>query len=334
MSKHATCTRDSHKLTGQVKLRSTFRGWLGAAALLACGLAPSIAHAATCVVLDETKDGLSPEDQKAARTLFEEALSEAQVSVAQEGCTETWTLYHVRLGESVTVVVQSPTGTRRERVKNVEDLPGTYSQLTRSLLSGTENSSSGANLDRRNVTASQSERRRVKADAIWYGKLGYGMSPAVGFNAGPAFGFGRRWELDHVGINLGFLNFIMYQNPDGFDGTSAGWIELGADYFFDAYANSTLYVGGGLSLGSHSLHDDDVEGGDYGGTGLQGKASLGYEMFRASTIRLLVQVDATLPMFRLSREVYDDVTQTLSRDRVYAPTLTLCLGLGWGSRSN
>ena len=69
-------------------------------------------------------------------------------------------------------------------------------------------------------------------------------------------------------------------------------------------------------------------------SGLQGKASLGYEMFRASTIRLLVQVDATLPMFRLSREVFDDVTQTLSRDRVYAPTLTLCLGLGWGSRSN
>jgi hypothetical protein len=235
----------------------------------------------------------------------------------------------VKLGESITVVVQGPRGTRRERVKKIEDLPGTYSQLTRSLLTGVENTTDSSNVDRRNVTSQQSRPKRVAADAIWYAKLGYGATPALGFHAGPAFGFGRRWELDRVGINLGFLNFIMYQDTDEFEGVSAGWIELGADYFFDAYANGSLYVGGGLSLGSHSIPDS---AGTFDGVGLQGKASVGYEMFRASTIRLLVNLDAVLPMYRLSRETVDLVTGAENSAHVYSPTLTLSLGLGWGSR--
>jgi hypothetical protein len=331
MSKEASCMR-GHDITTRAALRrAPLRGWLMASALLLCGVMPRWAGAATCVSLDETKDGLSAEDQKAARTLFEEALSEANVSVAREGCTETWTLYHVRLGESLTVVVSGPKGTRRERVRSLDDLPGTYSQMTRSLLSGTANTSNGANVDRRNVTASQSQARRVKADAVWYGKIGYAGTPAAGFQAGPAFGFGRRWELDQVGINLGFLNFGLYQDGQGFEGVRTGWIDLGLDYFFDAYANSSLYVGAGLGLTSHSLPD---AGNSYNGTGLEGRASVGYEMFRASTIRLFVQLDANLPMYRLSRQIVDPISVIERSDHVYAPTMSLCLGLGWGASAD
>jgi hypothetical protein len=289
----------------------------------------STAEAATCVMVDETKDGLNPDDRAAAKTLFEEALAENNLSVAQDGCTDTWTIYHVKLGESVTVVVQGPQGTRRERVKSIEDLPGTYSQITRSLIAGVENTVDSAAVDRRNVTDSQSERKRVKADAVWYARLGYGSTPAAGFHAGPAFGFGRRWELDRFGINLGFLNFITYQDSDEFEGVSASWIDLGADYFFAPYANSSAYVGAGLSLGNHSIPDST---GTYEGVGLQGKGSLGYELFRASTIRLFGQLDATLPMYRLSRRVTllagEEQTQ-----KVYSPTFQLALGLGWGGQT-
>lgn len=287
------------------------------------------ARAAACVVVDETKDGLEPGDRAAAKTLFEEALTEGGVVVARESCTETWTLYHVKLGDSVTVVVQGPQGTRRERVKAIEDLPGMYSQLTRSLLMGTENTAESAAIDRRNVTDTQSERKRIKADAVWYAKLGYGSTPAAGFHAGPAFGFGRRWELDRVGINLGFFNFIAYQDSDEFEGSSVSWIDLGADYFFDAYGNSSPYVGAGLSLGSHSIPH---AGGSYDGVGLQGKVSAGYELFRASTIRLMLQLDALLPMYRVSRTTTIAGLATEETERVYSPTLSLGLGLGWGGQ--
>jgi hypothetical protein len=308
------------------------RGLTGFGLCLAL-LTPRLASASTCVEIDAARDGLSEDERASTRTLFEEALAEAGVTVAREGCGETWTLYHVRLGESITVVVQSPRGTRRERVRQLEDLPATYHQLARSIQSGTENTNDSGNVDRRNVTEAQSDRRRVSADAIWYAKLGYGSTPAAGFHGGPAFGFGRRWELDSIGINLGFLNFIMYQDADEFSGASAGWIELGADYFFDPYANSSAYVGAGLSLGNHSIPDPDGDGA-YENAGLQGKATLGYEMFRASTIRLLAHLDATLPMYRLSRTVIDPITALEDEQHVYCPTFQLSLGLGWGSHAN
>ena len=162
----------------------------------------------------------------------------------------------------------------------------------------------------------------MTADAIWYAKLGYGATTADDVHAGPHFGFGRRWELDRFGIDLGFLNFLMYQNSSEFEGVSAGWVEIGFDYFFDPSGNSTFYLGAGLSLGSHTIPADG--GGDFTGGGLQGKATLGYELFRASTIRM---------MFQLSRSYFDENTGAQIEDHTYAPNLLLSLGLGWG-RSN
>lgn len=285
---------------------------------------PRVAAATACVQIDEERDGLTEKERQSTRTLFEEALGEAGVEVGREACTETWTLYHVRLGKSITVVAQGPNGTRRERVKSIEDLPATYHQLAHAIVNRTENTSDGASVDRRNVTSAQRERRRVSADAIWYAKLGYGSTPAAGYHGGPAFGFGRRWELDRIGINLGFLNFILYQDSDEFEGSSIGWIDLGADYFFSPFANGSAYVGAGVSLGTHTIPDPD---GNYENAGLQGKGTLGYEMFRASTIRLFFHFDATLPMYRLTRSAPDG-----SEERVYSPTFQLSLGLGWGSR--
>lgn len=307
-------------------------GWLRrglwAALFVGLGGLPRTALADTCVQIDEQKDGLDAEERTSVRTLFEEALGEEHVTVVREGCTETWTLYHVRLGESLTVVVVSPRGTRRERVNKIEDLPGIYSQMVRSLLTGAAQTNDSSAIDRRNVTASQNTPERIRADAIWYAKLGFGATSADNVHAGPAFGFGRRWELDRIGIDLGFFNFLLYQNSNGFSGTSASWVELAVDYYFDAYANSSLYFGGGLSLGSHTIPHSG--GGDYTGSGLQGRATLGYEMFRASTIRLLVQLDSTLPMFRLLRKDVDPTTLLDIRDHTYSPNLTLSLGLGWG----
>lgn len=334
--------------------RESWLPWLRratGAAILGLGVgAASHAHAAACVTVDEERDGLSPEERTSARTLFEDALGEHQVQVAREGCTETWTLYHVRIGETVTVTVRAPRGTRRERIKTLDDLPAVYSQLIRAIQTGGENTNDRADLDRRDVTVNQSEARRVRPDAVWYAKLGYGATPVDGVTGGPAFGFGRRWELDRFAIDLSFLNFILYQDSDEIAGTSVGWIELGGDYFFAPYANHTLYLGAGLSFSSHAIPGDGDGGGvgsspdqgsymydvdsHYEGAGLQGKLTVGFEMFRASTIRMLINADAALPMYRVKHTSYLSLggTETELVDRVYAPTLTLSLGLGWGGR--
>jgi hypothetical protein len=332
MRQKPDCTRRDHAgHQGGGLRRSAYRLSFALAAGGAALGAARDAQAATCVQIDEGRDGLTPEERQSARTLLEDALAEQKVEVAREGCTETWTLYHVRLGETLTVVVQGPAGARRERVKSLDDLPALYRQLSRSLVTGGSTTNDSASMDRRDVTESQEDTRRVRADAIWYAKLGYGATTADDFHSGPAFGFGRRWELDRMGIDFGFLNFILYQGSDDFSGASVGWIDLGADFFFDPYANSTAFVGAGLSLGNHSI---STETGDYEATGLQGKATLGYEMFRASTIRLLVQLEAAFPMYRLTRESVEPLTGVETRDRTYCPTLTLSLGLGWGGRTH
>lgn len=309
---------------GRRQLLGVVLGSLGAV------LAPGVARAASCVQIDEERDGLSAEERSSVRTLFEESLTEEQQEVSREGCSDTWTLYHIRLGESLTVVVQSPRGTRRERVNQIEDLPGMYSQMVRSLLGGSQLTNDGGAINRKNVTESQTAPQRVHAEAMWYAKLGYGTTTADGFHSGPQFGFGRRWELDTVGIDLAFFNFITYQDSDEFSGMSVGWIELAADYFFDAFGNSSPYVGAGLSLGSHTIPS---AAGDFEGSGLQGKGTVGYEFFRASTIRLLAQFDAVLPMYRLARKTSDATGSTIT-SHTYSPNFMLSLGLGWGSSSD
>lgn len=297
-----------------------------------CLLWPLAARAVTCVVIDEQRDGLSPEERASVRTLFEDALTEEHQTVGRENCTETWTVYHVRLGDSVTVTVQGPRGTRKERLNKIEDLPAMYSQMVRSMLSGAAATTDSSAVDRKNVTSGQNQQQRVRADAIWYAKLGYGATSADEFHAGPQFGFGRRWELDRFGIDLGFLNFLMYQNSSEFEGVSAGWVEIGFDYFFEPSANNTFYIGAGLSLGSHSIPGGSR--GEFTGGGLQVKGTLGYEMFRASTIRLLIQLESTAPLYRLSRTYYDPATSVESTDHTYAPNLLLSLGLGWGNNND
>ena len=64
-----------------------------------------------------------------------------------------------------------------------------------------------------------------------------------------------------------------------------------------------------------------------------GKGTIGYEMFRASTIRLSAHFDATLPMYRLKRTRVD-LTGLELDEHIYAPTFELYLGLGWGGRSD
>jgi len=112
-------------------------------------LCPSVAHASNCVKIDEERDSLSPEERNSVRTLFEGTLTEEHQEVSRDQCTDTWTLYHARLGESITVVVQSSHGTRAEPARNVADtepcgVPGATTSASDSPSSAPTRSSSSS----------------------------------------------------------------------------------------------------------------------------------------------------------------------------------------------
>jgi hypothetical protein len=281
---------------------------------------PSQAKADTCVALDTGRDGLSHDEQQAARVLFEEALAQAGHSVTGADCSETWTLYHVKMGDSVTVVAKGPYGTQKRRVSAIEELPAVYDQMAKSLTQGSPATNDSEAMSRDTVTASQTKPQRVKADHMWYVKLGFVGGSADRVHTGPLFGFGTRWELDRFALDVSFLTFALLDQGSGEDsGVSGEFIGLSGHYFFNPSANHTPYVGLGVGYGGQSLPAG------FDGSGLHGKVAAGYELFRASSIRAFAQLDLTLPFY-----LTHDETESRDEDH-YVPTLGLSVGAGWGS---
>ena len=183
----------------------------------------------------------------------------------------------------------------------MDDLPALYSQMVRSIVTGRP--MTGFNVvDRTNVTAAQTSTRRVQSDSFSYARLGYGTVFGNHNQGAPAMGFGHRAELDSFGIDVSFLNYQIqpsntsyastgYYGSDG--GVSGSLLKLEGLYFLKPAANASTYVGGGLSWGgTHFSKGSTNSHTSWHGSGLQGELTVGYELPRASTLRMFVQADA------------------------------------------
>jgi hypothetical protein len=307
------------------------------------------ASAAVCVEVDASKDTLSDGDRNGTRALLAQALQREGVEVTQQNCQGTYSVYHVKLGNSVTVFLQGPQGRpqpgavgaigyRQATARSLEDVPPVYSQMVRSLISGQPMSTSNDTVDRTNATAAQQAPNRVEADSLWYARLGYGGVVGPSFAHGPAFGFGYRYELDSLGIDFSFLNFTVGNNSDNGDsnasvGVTGSWIKLMGLYFLDPTANRTTYLGGGVGWGGTAVASANSNAtttsvSAYSGSGLHLEASVGYEFLRASTIRIFVQGDVTLPLYKIRSTTTDFVTSSTATS--YAPSFVVAFGIGWG----
>ena len=113
----------------------------------------------------------------------------------------------------------------------------------------------------------------------------------------------------------------------GDDSAGASFLAtIGAVHFLDPVANNSVFVGGGLGLGSIGVGKGDDT---FQGAGLHVKAMAGYEFFRASNMRLLIQADVTLPLYDLEVESSDDNGMAVEGDSKYAPVVGLTVGGGW-----
>jgi hypothetical protein len=300
------------------------------------------AGAEVCITVDEAQDTLSPQDRTAALLLVARQFELAGERVAPERCLMPYTVSHVRLGETIVVTLSGPNGHREGTALGLDDLPALYSQMVRSIVTGRP--MAGFNVvDRTNVTEAQAaSAKRVQSDSFGYARLGYGSIFGDRSYGGPTLGFGYRAELDSFGIDVSFLNYqVPSSGSDSYYGSSqsnmAGSVlKLEGLYFMKPKANATPYLGGGVSYGFTDFGGTSSNSGyrsSWHGSGLQGELTVGYELPRASTLRMFVQADTILPFYNVTSETItysrSVPTGAITTEHRYSPSLVVSVGVGW-----
>jgi len=312
----------------QLKLR------IGVAVLCTCAAVAEARAAGTndpCVVIDEQHDMLPPADRTAAARLVARQFELEGQPLFEPDCPAKYTISHIVLGRTIVVRLEGPGGRREGKALGMDDLPALYSQMVRSMITGLP--MEGFNvIDRTNVTLAQATTERVPADTFWYARLGYGGLFGDRTYGAPGFGVGFRGELDALAVDVSFFNYQVatadsYSQYAGSSGAIGGSVlKLEALYFLKPRSNRSAYFGGGLSWGGTDF------GRSWSGSGLQGELTAGYEFPRASTLRMFIQTDATLPFYQATSVRYStDVRRTtvISTDHRYAPSVAISIGFGW-----
>jgi hypothetical protein len=294
------------------------------------------AQADVCIEIDEARDSLAPQDRAGALLLVTRQFEQAGEQVVAAGCPDQYSVSHATLGDIIVVIIAGPRGRREAIASGIDDLPAIYSQMVRSLVTGRP--MTGFNVvDRTNVTESQTSARRVHSDSIWYARLGYGAIFGDRAYGTPAFGFGYRAELDPLALDIAFLNY-QFRSSTGYFGShdtayADSLLKLSALYFLDPTANRTSYFGGGLSYGrkrygSWGYGTIDHHTTDWEGDGLQGELTYGYEIARATSLRMFLQADAVFPFYTVVSQTFTRSGLAISENRRYAPSLVISVGIG------
>jgi hypothetical protein len=309
-----------------------------AVGVLFVGFSPQAARADVCLTIDEGRDTFSVQDRTAALLLLSRQFELAGERVVTVPCPTQYTVSHVQLGTLIMISLSGPGGQRDATASSLNDIPAVYSQMVRSLLKGVPMNAPGV-VDRTNVSETQARPpRRVSSDSLFYARLGYGAMFGDRTYGGPSAGlFGYRHELDTFGVDVSFFNFhyepsshaSIYTSESS--GMTGSWLKLAFLRFTAPLSDRSPYFGGGLSWTTVALDNPSKS---WSGTGLQGELTVGYELGRASSIRVFMQTDTGLPFYNVRSSSYTYiptppyVVSTASESR-YVPTLTVSLGVGW-----
>lgn len=296
------------------------------------------ARADVCLSLDSAHDSLAASDQSAALVFVGRQFETAGQHVVDSGCQVSYSIAHTRLGQTIIVRITGNGRSWEAVAAGLDDLPAIYSQMVRSIVTG--HSLDGLRVvDRTNVSESQSTVRRIHTDSIWYARLGYGVVNGDHGYGTPAIGFGYRAELDAFAIDVAFLNF-QFDASDSYasrsHGSAQSLLKLSGLRYLSPTSDRSLYFGGGVSygrteFGSYSYGPSPSS--YWHGDGLQGELSAGYELTRATSMRIFIQADTILPFYQVTAETYLPATRapnypTFSIDHRYAPSFVFSVGLG------
>ena len=287
------------------------------------------AQADVCVKIDESRDTLSENERKAAVTLMESGFRKAGETVVDAPCNQTFLLSNARLGRTIATTIKGPRGARTFQVQRIEDLGAALEQMAHSMVTGSVlGNSAGRSISRHNVMRQQISPNRIENDVLAYLAIGPGAIIGADVNQMPVLlGGGLRYELDGVALDIGAQLVTDVGSRSGQSSSIMG--SLGAAYFFDPIANQSSFLGGSVGLGGITAMVDDhpLKGG-----GLHARVFGGFEFFRASLMRLIVQADLSLPLYRLSSD--DTDANTPSRNPMYAPIFGFTVGGAFASPKN
>jgi hypothetical protein len=179
--------------------------------------------------------------------------------------------------------------------------------------------------------------------ALGYARLGYGAAITERPYRAPAIGFGFRGEGERYGLDVSVFNYVVNLDPyETSDEVLVGSrLKLSALRFLSPGQSGSVYLGGGVSWGVASLSRRDEQRQTYAsswhGDGLQVELTTGYEIGRTGDMRLFVQGDASLPLFRAASQTFtaprtpqDSVT--FDTEYRYLPSAVISLGIGWRGR--
>lgn len=274
-------------------------GWWGA---LGWGLlVGGRAAAADCAEVDTGQDTLSEGEQRAALILLNNLLREEGAAPEDGACLHRWQVHHVRLGESMTVFLDTPAGVKRLGASSLDELPAVYERLIRAGLEGTDPERT---LDRTNVTDAESRPNRVEADPMVTVSVGPGLLLDPEVRPGLAIGMGSRYELDAVALDV----LARLQVPTAGAKGVAFHARLGALGFFAPTADQSGYAGGGLGLVAlgtpvTALFAPSAE------------AVVGYTVLRASNVRVFGELTFAAPL--------------VVENGVFVPQLAAAVGFGF-----
>ncbi len=300
-----------------------------------------------CLNIDKHRDNLTVAEQDAAWTLFEQELRRQGRDVVARGCVETWTLIHVRLGETINIMVQGPETMQEAQVSRIEDLPSTY----RHLLAPEVSQETTAKTWRRRsspveptaVPAGEpSEETEEDAEVLLWGylRMGIGTVVAGGVGMGPSLGAGTRIDLGSMSldVSLGNVSFsglgqTAAVTAEDLEDDSFGmrfnatWLRAAAHLPLASGRAEGLYGGAALGYGFTSAF---TLGTTVRGGGLQPELYGGYSLLKQERFALWTELSAILPAYRAAS---DDVLG--GTEKAWTPTFTLSLGLGsaprWGA---
>jgi hypothetical protein len=297
------------------------------------------ANADVCLAIDSANDSLPPSEQKTALLLVARQFELEGEPVVESGCQSSYSVTHAQLGQTILVRMAGNGRTWEAIASGVDDLPAIYSQMVRAIVTGRPLEGLSV-VDRTNVTEAQSFVRRVHADSIWYARLGFGVVNGDRAYSMPALGFGYRAELDAFAIDVAFLNFQLDSRngyADSAHASAHSLLKLSGLRYLTPKSDRSFYFGGGMSygmtqFGSYS-YVNGVSSSHFHGSGLQGELSAGYELTRATSMRVFVQADAILPFYETVSETYMPSANfrnppTITIARRYAPSFVLSVGLG------
>ena len=282
--------------------------------------------ATVCLTLAKERDALPSRDRAAALLLLTRQFELAGRRVVADGCSVSYTLLHIRLGDTIVASVTGIAEYREGVARGLDDLPALYSQIVQSIVTGRPMTE--FNVDRTKVTGRQPSTLRVESPSFsfWYVRLGYGSILGEDPRVGPAFGLGYRVEVRSLAVDVSFFNLQLTQHQGSSTGTAGSLLKIEPLLLMKPWANASAYAGGGISYGGTDLLN---RSGGWHGSGLQGELTVGYEFVRDSSLRVFVQADATLPFYRATWRANGwQAIPAIGSQPLHAPVLTLSLGVG------